>query len=115
MNDISWTDMVEDLYIYMYINISCIYTYMYMYIFYPLLRQGDVEMLTCWPLNLKFHHVKPTKKTTLPILPPKESMINDAVAIVVFEIMNSAEVAQNGKRPMCFFSFKGNLWMLMSP
>ena len=33
-----------------------------------------------------------------------------------FEIMNSAEVAQNGKRPMSpFFSFKGNLWMLMSP
>ena len=49
MNDISWTDMVEDLYIYMYINISCIYTYMYMYIFYPLLRQGgcwDVDVLT---------------------------------------------------------------------
>ena len=33
-------------------------------------------------------------------------MINDAVAIVVFEIMNSAEVAQNGKRPMCFFFFQ---------
>ena len=49
-------------------------------------------MLMYQPFNL----IPPRFST----LKPKESMINDAVAIVVFEIMNSAEVAQNGKRSM---------------
>lgn len=57
-------------------------------------------MLTCWPLNLKFHHDSNQQKNDTSDTSPKESMINDAVAIVVFEIMNSAEVAQNGNCPM---------------
>lgn len=39
MNDISWTDMVEDLYIYMYINIHIL----------SIVKEGG--MLRCWRVD----------------------------------------------------------------